>query len=121
MEEFLKEYLRDAALSGSQMDVFIEKTNKIPIITVHQAKGCEFDTVILAGADDNHFPSYAAKQRGGEEEEKKVFYVAITRAKERLILTRAKRNGKFETQETPYFWMIPSEHVKTNYAWKIGN
>ncbi len=120
MGEFLKEYLCDAALSGSQMDVFIEKTNKIPIITVHQAKGCEFDTVILAGADDNHFPSYAAKQSGGEEEEKKVFYVAITRAKERLILTRAQHNGKFDMQETPYFWMIPSEYVKTNHAWKNG-
>ena len=118
--EFLKEYLRDAALSGSQMDVFIEKTNKIPIITVHQAKGCEFDTVILAGADDNHFPSYAAKQSGGEEEEKKVFYVAITRAKERLILTRAQHNGKYDMQETPYFWMIPSEYIKTNRAWKNG-
>lgn len=120
-EEFLKEYLRNAALSGSQMDVFIEKTNKIPIITVHQAKGCEFDTVILAGADDNHFPSYAAKQCGGEEEEKKVFYVAITRARERLILTRAQYSGKFEMQETPYFWMLPSEYVKQNHAWKNGN
>lgn len=118
LKEFLKEFLRDAALSGSQMDVFIEKTNKIPIITVHQAKGCEFDTVILAGADDNHFPSYAAKQSGGEEEEKKVFYVAITRAKERLILTRAQYSGKYQMQETPYFWMLPSEYVKTNRAWK---
>ena len=121
MEEFLKEFLRDAALSSSQMDVIIQKSNKIPIITVHQAKGCEFDTVILAGADDNHFPSYAAKQSGGEEEEKKVFYVAITRAKERLILTRAQYKGKFEMQETPYFWMIPSEYVKVNHAWKNGN
>ena len=94
---------------------------KIPIITVHQAKGCEFDTVILAGADDNNFPSYAAKQSGGEEEEKKVFYVAITRAKERLILTRALRNGKFDRAETPYFWMIPSEYVEENHAWKNGN
>ncbi len=116
---FLKEYLADAALSGSQMDVFIEKTNKIPIITVHQAKGCEFDTVILAGADDNHFPNYAAKL-SGEEEEKKVFYVAITRAKERLILTRAQHSGKFNMQETPYFWMLPSEYVKVNHAWKNG-
>lgn len=121
MTEYLKEYLRDAALSGSQMDVLIEKTKKIPIITVHQAKGCEFDTVILAGADDNNFPSYAAKQSGGEEEEKKVFYVAITRAKERLILTRALRSGKFNRAETPYFWMIPSEYVKENHAWKNGN
>ncbi len=119
-QAFLKEYLKDAALSGSQMDVLLAKTKKIPIITVHQAKGCEFDTVILAGADDSNFPSYAARQSGDEDEEKKVFYVAITRAKQRLILTRALRNGKHELEETPYFWQIPEEYVRVNQAWKNG-
>ena len=121
MESFLKDFLKDAALSNSQMDVLIQKLNRIPIITVHQSKGCEFDTVILAGADDNNFPSYAARQSGNEEEEKKVFYVAITRAKEKLVLTRAMQNGKYELNETPYFWMIPSEYIQTNYAWRTGN
>ncbi len=115
---FLKEYLQDAALSGSQLDVLVKKSNKIPIITVHQAKGCEFSTVILAGADDGNFPSFAAKQSGEEEEEKKVFYVAISRAKERLILTRALHNGKYDLKETPYFWLLPEEYVLTNRAWK---
>ncbi len=118
---FLKEYLQDAALSGSQMDVLVEKLNKIPVITVHQAKGCEFDTVVLAGADDDNFPSYAARQSGDEEEEKKVFYVAITRAKKKLILTRAMHNGRYDVGETPYFWNIPEEYVRQNRAWKNGN
>ncbi len=118
---FLKEYLKDAALSGSQMDALIIKRNKIPIITVHQAKGCEFKTVILAGADDGNFPSFAARQSGDEEEEKKVFYVAITRAKERLILTRALKNGRYEVGETPYFWALPDEFLRLNRAWKNGN
>ncbi len=117
---FLREYLKDAALSGSQMDVLIEKLNKIPIITVHQAKGCEFDTVILAGADDRNFPSYAAVQSVDEEEEKKVFYVAITRAKKKLVLTRALYNGRHASDETPYFWAIPEEYVRQNRAWKNG-
>jgi len=119
--EFIKDYIRDAALSSSQMDILIQKLNRIPIITVHQAKGCEFDTVILAGADDSHFPTYAARQSGRDEEEKKVFYVAITRAKRKLILTRSMRNGRHDIHETPYFWMIPYEYVKPNYAWKNGN
>ena len=121
MEAYLKDFLKDAALSSSQMDVLIQKLHRIPIITVHQAKGCEFDTVILVGADDNNFPSYAAKQSGGEEEEKKVFYVAITRAKQKLVLTRALRNGRHELNETPYFWMIPGEYIQTNHAWRVGN
>ncbi len=118
---YLKEFLKDAALSGSQMDKLIAKTNKIPIITAHQAKGCEFQTVIIAGADDGNFPSYAAKQSGEEEEEKKVFYVAMTRAKKKLILTRALHNGKYTIDETPYFWYIPEEFVRVNKAWKNGN
>ncbi len=118
---FLKEYLKDAALSGSQMDILIQKSKRIPIITVHQAKGCEFDTVILAGVDDSNFPSYAAKQSGLEEEEKKVFYVAITRAKEKLILTRALKNGRYEVNESPYVWALPEKYVRMNRAWKNGN
>ena len=60
-ESYIREFLNDAALSGSQMDLLIQKLHKIPIITVHQSKGCEFDTVILAGADDDNFPNYNAK------------------------------------------------------------
>ncbi len=116
--EFLKEYLKDASLSGSQMDVLLQKQKKIPIITVHQAKGCEFDTVILAGADDSNFPSYGAREGGNEEEEKKIFYVAITRAKRKLIMTRALHNGRYELRETPYFWKLPEEYVRANRAWK---
>ena len=119
-ETFLKEFLNNTALSGSQIDVLIQKLKQIPIITVHQSKGCEFDTVILAGADDNNFPSYAARQNGTEEEEKKVFYVAITRAKKKLILTRVTKNFKYEVHETPYFWMIPDEYLQTNHAWRTG-
>ncbi len=118
---FLAEYVKDAALSGSQMDLLIAKSNKIPIITVHQAKGCEFDKVIIAGADDSNFPSFAAKQSGSEDEEKKIFYVAITRAKQRLILTRVLRNGSHHLDETPYFWGLPEEYVRVNRAWKNGN
>ncbi len=109
---FLVEYLHDASLSSSQMDVILTKKNRIPMITVHQAKGCEFNTVILVGADDNNFPNFVAKQNGEEEEEQKVFYVAITRAKERLIVTRTRFVKKYERNETPYFWRIPEEYVR---------
>ncbi len=118
--EALREYLKDAALSSSQLDELVKRGNKIPVITAHQAKGCEFDTVVLAGADDGNFPSYAAKQSGSEEEEKKIFYVAISRAKKRLILTRAVRNNGYEIGETPYVWYIPEEYIRENRAWKNG-
>ena len=117
---FLRELLSDAALSGSQMDLLITKLHKIPIITVHQAKGCEFDTVIIAGADDDQFPTYNAKKNGTEAEEARVFYVAITRAKYNLILTsvsqRVNRGGAWPVDQSRYIVKIPSEFVKSVYS-----
>jgi DNA helicase-2/ATP-dependent DNA helicase PcrA len=113
---FLRDFLNDAALSGSQIDVLIRKLHKIPIITVHQAKGCEFDTVIIAGAEDDVFPSYSAKMSGNIEEEKRVFYVAISRAKKQLILisrsVRENRGGEWPVRPSPFIQMIPQETLR---------
>ena len=118
-ESFLASYLSDAALSGSQMDVLMAKTQKIPMITVHQAKGCEFNTVILAGVSERFFPSALSKGTALEDEEKKVFYVAITRPKERLIMTRVTKD--YRTGEriaaSPYAFKIPAEYLNENNSW----
>ena len=98
----------------------LKKLQKIPVITVHQAKGCEFSTVILAGVSERFFPSALSKGTPQEEEEKKVFYVAITRAKERLIMTRVSKDyhtGK-HIPVSPYFRAIPKEFVWTNRQWE---
>ncbi len=58
--------------------------DKVKIMTIHGAKGLEFPVVFLAGIEDGICPS----KRGDIEEERRVFYVAITRAKDRLIITR---------------------------------
>ncbi len=86
----LRSMIRDSALSGSQIDLLLDKLKKIPIITVHQSKGCEFDTVIIADADDRNYPTYAAQREQTIEEEKRVFYVAISRAKQKLILVSSR-------------------------------
>ena len=113
---FLRALLSDAALSGSQMDLLITKLRKIPIITIHQAKGCEFDTVILAGAEDGQFPAYGALLHGTEEEEARLFYVAISRARKRLILTspcqRETWKGSCPTKQSRYIDMIPPQFVR---------
>jgi DNA helicase-2/ATP-dependent DNA helicase PcrA len=113
-EEFLREFISVADLSGSRTDLLIGRENRIPLLTVHHSKGCEFDTVIVAGADERNFPNFYA--HGGEDEgEEKVFYVAITRAKKRLVLTRAVWNGRERVAPSPYVAKIPDE-----YAWKNG-
>lgn len=64
----------------------------IPILTVHQSKGLEFDTVFVAGMTEDEFPSYYSKRDRKLEEEKRLFYVAITRAKRHLILSCHQTN-----------------------------
>ncbi len=112
----LRSFLGDVALSGSQMDVIIKKHGKIPLITVHQSKGCEFDTVILAGASENEMPSYGARQSGDEEEEKRVFYVALSRAKNKFYLTYPSKKvygqNVYDRFPSPYVARLPSEAVE---------
>ncbi len=117
-EEVLREYVLNAELSASRADTLLLNRNAIPLLTVHQAKGCEFDTVILAGADDRNFPSFFSQGEQAEEEEKKVFYVAITRAKKKLILTRSVYNGRGELSPSPYVKNIPAEYLWENEGWR---
>ena len=115
-EEFLRQFIENADLSGSRGDLLIAKENRIPLLTVHHAKGCEFDTVVVAGADERNFPNFYA--RGGDEDgEEKVFYVAITRAKKRLVLTRAIYNGREGLHPSPYVAKIPQGFVWKNERW----
>lgn len=111
----LTTFLQDVSLSGSQMDVLCEKFNKIPLITVHQSKGCEFKEVILAGAGENEFPSYGAVLNHNEEEEKRVFYVALTRAKEKLVITYPKYKTfydvSYKRNPSPYISYLPDSCV----------
>ena len=71
----------------SNTEIFLRHDKKIPIITVHQAKGLEFDYVFVAGLMDKTFPSFQAVRENRLEEETRLFYVAITRAKKKLFLS----------------------------------
>ena len=86
----LMEIIKITALSNGDLEALIinrSKFPKIPIITVHQSKGLEYDTVFLAGLKKNTFPSYMSVKANNIDEEKRTFYVAITRAKKRLYMT----------------------------------
>ncbi|MBU5454822.1 3'-5' exonuclease [Caproiciproducens sp. MSJ-32] len=97
----LMEILTITSLSNGEVEnMIIKKTNRarIPIITVHQSKGLEFNNVFLVGLNEYTFPSYMAVKNNNIEEEKRAFYVAITRAKKRLYLLSHKfgiNNRKF--------------------------
>lgn len=91
----IKELLQYASLSNTDLDSLTSSHPKIPIITIHQAKGLEFDYEFLAGMNDDIFPSYFSTRSGSiTEEEKRLFYVAITRAKKALFLSSSGRPSR---------------------------
>lgn len=91
----IKELLQYASLSNTDLDALTSSHPKIPIITIHQAKGLEFNYEFLAGMNDDIFPSYFSTRNGSiTEEEKRLFYVAITRAKKALFLSSSGRPSR---------------------------
>ncbi|MBR7142590.1 MAG: UvrD-helicase domain-containing protein [Clostridia bacterium] len=90
-EATLGGFLEDAALV-SDLDDYNAQAETVTLMTVHAAKGLEFPCVFVVGMEDGLFPSGAALlEREELEEERRLAYVAMTRAKERLELTYAKR------------------------------
>lgn len=84
----LDEYLQNIALMTSQDE--IKDNNRVALMTVHTAKGLEFNTVFVIGFNDGVFPNQRALDEGKEkalEEERRLAYVAFTRAKKELIVT----------------------------------
>lgn len=90
--EMLAQLTRWVALSRN-LDFLALNDGSIPILTVHQSKGLEFDTIFIAGMTEDEFPSYYAKRDGKLEEEKRLFYVAITRAKRHLVITSHEKDN----------------------------
>lgn len=96
---WLSDFLNDVALLTDQDDED-DDTEKVTLMTVHAAKGLEFDTVFIVGMEEQLFPSMLSYDSVRQmEEERRLLYVAITRAEKRCLLSYAKsrfRYGKVE-------------------------
>ena len=90
----LSKYLQDVALY-SETDKEI-KSEKVSLMSIHMAKGLEFPIVYVVGLEENLFPSIMSiNSREDIEEERRLFYVAMTRAKEKLILSHCEQRFKW--------------------------
>lgn len=94
-QDVLQEYLAMTALDAGNEILWQSGQAGIPIATVHQAKGMEFDFVFMAGMADENFPSFGALKAGMLMEEKRLFYVAITRARKRLFISWNIQSSRF--------------------------
>jgi DNA helicase-2/ATP-dependent DNA helicase PcrA len=93
VQDGLTTFLESVALV-SDVDNLKEKADAITLITLHQAKGLEFPVVFIIGMEEGILPHIRSMDEAGEmEEERRLCYVGVTRAKERLYLTRAFRRG----------------------------
>ena len=88
--ETLESFLHEVALLQEKLDREQEESDHVQMMTLHAAKGLEFDTIIITGLEEGLLPSLKSlDSKDAIEEERRLFYVGMTRAKQRLILTRA--------------------------------
>lgn len=113
----LDRYMESIALLTDEEEKESDDLDKVKLMTIHAAKGLEFDHVYLTGMEENLFPSslsIASKQE--LEEERRLFYVAITRAKESLTLTHCQTRYKFGSlqfcEKSRFVDEIPTRFLK---------
>ena len=118
LRDFLAE--KDMYTLNAGIDNLEDENNKVVLMTLHNAKGLEFNNVFLGGMEEGVFPGFGAMMSGDEseiEEERRLCYVGITRAKERLFLSAAKRRMlRGQTQynrRSRFIDEIPGQYLDT--------
>ncbi|MCF7805018.1 MAG: DNA helicase PcrA [Candidatus Marinimicrobia bacterium] len=107
-EPSLEGFMEEVSLL-TDIDQWNEDTNAVTLMTLHSAKGLEFPVVFITGVEDGLFPlSRSAEDPEELAEERRLFYVGITRAQERVYLTMAKQRNRFGEQ----MFSMPSRFVE---------
>ena len=104
--EGIERLLEEAALQSEQ-DTLNDVRSAVSLMTVHASKGLEFDAVFVTGLEQGLFPSIRDDTRDPEEE-RRLFYVALTRARKRLFLSHARERMKYGSRE----FTLPSEFLQ---------
>ncbi len=116
--EGLDEFLEQVALI-TDIDLYNEEEGAVTLMTIHNAKGLEYPIVFMAGMEDGVFPHMrSVRDRDGMEEERRLCYVGITRAKEKLYLTnavhRTMHGGTNYNPESRFLRDIPEELMQSS-------
>ena len=101
----IERLLEEAALQSEQ-DSMKDERNSLSLMTVHASKGLEFDAVFITGLEQGLFPSQREGERD-EEEERRLFYVAVTRARKHLYVSHARERMKYGSRDMA----LPSEFL----------
>ena len=125
-ENNLSRFLEEISLASStdQMDAELERVN---LMTVHNGKGLEFDTVFLAGLEEELFPHINSKKTEEQiEEERRLFYVGVTRAKKQLFLSHASFRHIYgslrQMRASRFLHEVPSElREKVSFSTRMNS
>ncbi|TFG59091.1 MAG: ATP-dependent helicase, partial [Spirochaetales bacterium] len=114
----LYDYLNRISLLSRDEPEEQDMQGKVSLMTIHAAKGLEFDVVCVAGVEDGIIPHARAltENEANLEEERRLFYVALTRAKERLYLTSCKsrrlQGRQRECVPSPFLEELPAHTIE---------
>lgn len=101
-------------------DVEDEEAGDVNLMTIHAAKGLEFDVVFIAGCEDGIIPHARSLEEGegNIEEERRLFYVAVTRARRRLFISaclrRRKQSQTVDCVPSPFLQEIPAHLIEAS-------
>ena len=114
-EDGLQDFLEKMTLAAEETGG--EESEAVRLMTFHNAKGLEFDVVFLVGLEDGLLPHSRSLESGAElEEERRLFYVGLTRAREKAFLSLARRRNLFgsfrDTVPSRFLYDLPSSLVK---------
>ena len=120
--EGIEEFLKDAALQSDQ-DELEETKHGVRLMTVHASKGLEFETVFITGLEDGLFPHQKITKEGispnEAEEERRLFYVALTRAKRKVIMSWAQVRMVFGSRQvnvpSEFIFDVPEEYTEEEH------
>jgi len=93
----LQDFLESTALQ-KETDLYDPRADRVTLMTLHAAKGLEFPVVFIVGCEEDLLPYHRSDERPDIEEERRLFYVGMTRAQQRLVLTHAKSRYLFGQQ-----------------------
>ena len=117
----LSDFLEEVSLL-TDIDKFNDDTQMVTLMTIHSAKGLEFPLVVLAGLEEGLFPNASSFHDDKEmEEERRLFYVALTRAEKLVCITHASTRNRYGNQTIPaiksrFIDEIPEEYIERHSA-----
>ncbi|HKQ32056.1 MAG TPA: 3'-5' exonuclease, partial [Thermodesulfobacteriota bacterium] len=114
---WLRDFL-DTVTLASDVDSYDEKDDRVALMTLHSAKGLEFPLAFIIGIEENLIPHFNSAKDGEVEEERRLFYVGLTRAKEKVYMSSAARRRVFGKEERPAPSRFLSEIPKELVEWK---